>query len=181
MPASLKNRLLALLGRLSGTVVGASLARVGKSREPLPAAVEAREAELGGCWFVIAHNAPNTPADRQVTLTAVDGTASGDGPVRLRTRAGDLPVVTPPVLPPVWAPFGTETVLQPPPLQVPPMQHDDYRIAWVADDRAQIILARGPRDVVWLLSRRSLLSDAERRTAAERIRDLGYSLATLKN
>ncbi|WP_051362389.1 lipocalin family protein [Solimonas soli] len=55
----------------------------------------------------------------------------------------------------------------------------EYRIAWLAADYAQVIVARSKRDYVWYMARTPSVSDADFAAARRRIAELGYDVAQL--
>lgn len=173
----LRNRVLALLGRITSALVGASLVLVGKEREPLPPVVSTRLTGLHGNWFVLAPAGPGAGTPERVRVTAVN---PQDGRVDLAPPVTEPAPKGTPVAPTSWMPFCTEAARWHLATNAAPLP-DDCRVAWVADDRAQIILARSRRDVLWLLSRQAALSDAQRQKATDYIRELGYPSSALDN
>ncbi|HSW14186.1 MAG TPA: lipocalin family protein [Solimonas sp.] len=56
----------------------------------------------------------------------------------------------------------------------------EYRIAWLAPDYSQVIVARSKRDYVWLMARTPQIPEAEYRALKQRIADMGYDESKLR-
>lgn len=56
----------------------------------------------------------------------------------------------------------------------------DYRIAWLAPDYSQVIVARQKRDYVWIMARTPTLSQADYDAMVQRVGAMGYDTAQLK-
>lgn len=56
----------------------------------------------------------------------------------------------------------------------------DYRIAWLAPDYSQVIVAREKRDFVWIMARAPTLPQADYDALVQRVGAMGYDTAKLK-
>lgn len=56
----------------------------------------------------------------------------------------------------------------------------EYVIAWLDDSYAQTIVARSKRDYVWYMARTPQVSEADYRSAVQRIQAMGYDVSKLR-
>lgn len=56
----------------------------------------------------------------------------------------------------------------------------DYRIAWLAPDYSQVIVAREKRDFVWIMARTPTLPQSDYDELVQRVVSMGYDTAKLK-
>ena len=56
----------------------------------------------------------------------------------------------------------------------------DYRIAYLADDYSQVVIAREKRDYAWIMARTPRIPDADYRRLLERLRAEGYDLGRIR-
>jgi apolipoprotein D and lipocalin family protein len=55
----------------------------------------------------------------------------------------------------------------------------DYRIAWIADDYSQVVVAREKRDYLWIMARSPHISDGDYRERVNFAASLGYDPAKI--
>jgi apolipoprotein D and lipocalin family protein len=56
----------------------------------------------------------------------------------------------------------------------------DYRIAWIAPDYSQVVVAREKRDYLWIMARTPQLPDAEYQRLTEFAGSLGYDISQIR-
>src|SRR5262245_32842093 len=56
----------------------------------------------------------------------------------------------------------------------------DYRIAWIADDYSQVVVAREKRDYVWIMARTPRIPDEDLRERIRFAERLGYDAAKIR-
>jgi apolipoprotein D and lipocalin family protein len=56
----------------------------------------------------------------------------------------------------------------------------DYRIAWLADDYSQTVIARPQRDYVWIMARTPQIPDADYRRILDFVEAQGYDVARIR-
>jgi len=149
----------------------------GPPRAPLPLAAPVDLPRFMGDWYVIAHiptfmdrNAWNQVENYQLTP---DGRIATTFSFRKAAFDGERKTMKPTGFPDAAsgnAVWGMQFLW---PIKA------DYRIAWVADDYSRTIVAREKRDLVWIMAREPVVSDAEYRALVQRVVAMGYAEAEL--
>ena len=57
----------------------------------------------------------------------------------------------------------------------------DYRIAWIADDYSQVVVAREKRDLVWIMARTPHVDDGDLARLKSFAQSLGYDVAKIQD
>lgn len=166
-------------GSVIATLLGGGNGTFGLAAIPLPAPAYVDLKRYSGCWYPIA-SIPPLPERK-----AYDATEHYhlDGQGRLRTRfvyrrgghAG--PHKTLHSVGSVQR--GTANAVWKIRFPFLPLRFD-YRIAWLARDYSQVIVARKRRDYVWFMARAPQVSQTDYDAAVERIRSMGYDASHLR-
>ena len=148
------------------------------SAPPLPLAGPVELPRFMGTWYVIAsiptfleegaHNAVESyrlSPDGVVETTFTFRAGGFDGPLKRYTPRGFVREGTGNA---VW---GMQFVW---PVEA------DYRIAWVAPDYSQTLIARERRDYLWIMARQPQSPEEDYRGLVERARALGYAVEKIR-
>ena len=163
---------------IAAVVLGACASVEQRPLAPLALAAEVDLARFMGDWYVIAaiptalersaHNPIDTyrlDADGTVATTFSFNDGAFDGARRNYASRGFVVAGSGNA---VW---GQQYVW---PIRA------DYRIAYLAADYSQVVVAREKRDYVWIMARTPAISDGDFETLAAKVAELGYDRSKLQ-
>lgn len=167
-----------MIGSFVGALLAAGTAVYGSEDEPLPTVDHVDLHRYMGDWFPIASIPPSVEKDAHDAVETYRLDEDGDIPTRFVFRKG--------------RPDGPEKVIKSKAFVRPSSGNAvwdvqfiwpikaEYRIAWLAQDYSQVIVARSKRDYVWYMARTPQVPESDYTAAVDRIRGMGYDVAKLR-